>query len=139
MQDYYMAKAITGGYDVFKKIGYFMGNIFTAIENVPNDKNFIVMAHFEEYKDSNTDTISFRLKTVGKMVSDYITAEGKFEIVLFGKQAVEEKEDKKILIKKFVTNFDGQYPAKSPYGMFSDIYIPNDLGFIKNQIDEYNK
>lgn len=69
MQDYYMGKAISTGFDVFKKIGLFMGNIFTAMDNVGDNKNFFVMAHHEEYRNSNLDTVSFRFKTVGKMVN----------------------------------------------------------------------
>lgn len=69
MQDYYMGKAISTGFDVFKKIGLFMGNIFTAMDNVSDNKNFFVMAHHEEYRNSNLDTVSFRFKTVGKMVN----------------------------------------------------------------------
>lgn len=137
MQDYYMQKAITGGYDVFKKIGQFMGNIFTAMDNVPNTKNFIMMAHHEEYKNSNMDSISFRFKTVGTMVQNYITPEGKFEIVLFGKQSFKDENGKRTIIKQFVTNYDGQYPAKSPYGMFKQLYIPNDLGYVVDAVDAY--
>lgn len=139
MQDYYMAKATTSGYDVFKKIGQFMGAIFNEMERVSGvDKHFIMMAHMEEYKNSNQDTISYRFKTVGKMVQDYITPEGKFEIVLFGKQTFEEKDGVKKVKKEFVTNYDGQYPAKSPIGMFPQLYIPNDLGMVVNMINEYN-
>lgn len=50
---------------------------------------------------------------------------------------VVEEDGKKILKKYFVTNFDGQYPAKSPYGMFPDIYISNDLGYVVEKINEY--
>lgn len=138
MQDYYMSKALTTGYDVFKKIGAFMGNIFNAMEKVSAvKKNFIMMAHYEEFKNSNLDTISYRYKTVGKMVQDYITPEGKFEIVLFGKQSIENDGVNKRIVKQFVTNFDGQYPAKSSIGMFPEIYIPNDLGVVINHIKEY--
>ena len=64
----------------------------------------------------------------------YITPEGKFEIVLYGKSYYDEKEKKSI--RQFVTNDDGVYPAKSPIGMF-DLYIPNDLGFVVDKIAEY--
>lgn len=139
MQDYYMSKALSTGFDVFKKIGAFMGAIFNEIEKVSAmNKHFIMMAHFEEYKNSNIDTLSYRYKTVGKMVQDYITPEGKFEIVLFGKQSITNDGGKKTIKKEFVTNFDGQYPAKSPVGMFPRIYIPNDLGYVVNAIREYN-
>lgn len=64
MQDYYMANAMKKGYDVFKKIGEFMDKIFTAMES-SHTVNFIMMAHYEEYKDSSNDTLSYRYKTVG--------------------------------------------------------------------------
>ena len=91
MQDFYMQNALKGGYDVFKKIGLFMGKVFNAIEEVDAaDKNVIMMAHFEEYKAKNSDRISFRFKTVGNMVQSYITPEGKFEIVLFADQVFDD-------------------------------------------------
>jgi hypothetical protein len=135
MQDYYMARAVAGGYDVFKEIGKMMHGIFAAAENLRADQNFIMMAHYEEYRDSSSDTISYRYKTVGKMVQDYITPEGKFDIVLFGKQTINESEKK--IEKKFVTNYDGQFPAKSPIGMFKETYIPNDLGLVVKTINEF--
>ena len=137
MQDFYMANAVKGGYDVFKKIGLFMGKIFNAIEEVDADnKNVIMMAHFEEYKTKNNDRISFRFKTVGNMVQSYITPEGKFEIVLFADQVFDD--DTKTVTKRFVTNYDGEVPAKSPVGMFSELYIPNDLGYVLDKVKEYN-
>ena len=38
---------------------------------------------------------------------------------------------------QFVTNSDGNKPAKSPLGMFKDLYIPNDLGLVSKAIDEF--
>jgi hypothetical protein len=134
MQDYYMANALKKGYDAFKEIGVFMDRIFSAMEQ-SGDVNFFMLAHYEEFKDSSADTVSYRFKTVGKMVNDYITPEGKFDIVFYGKQTYDEQ--KKEVSKRFVTNFDGQYPAKSPVGMFKDLYIPNDLGLVKETIDNY--
>ena len=136
MQDYYMVNALKGGYDTYKKIGSFMGRLFSAIDAIPIDKNFIMFAHYEEYKASNSDTMSFRYKTVGKMVQDYITPEGKFEIVLFASQKVDEQL--KTVDKFFVTNYDGEFPSKSPVGMFDSVNIPNDLGLVVKKVHEYN-
>ena len=108
--------------------------LFDAINNIPEDKNIICLAHYEEYKDKNGDSISYRYKSTGNMVDQYITPEGKFEIVLYGKSSFDEKEKKSI--REFVTNDDGVYPAKSPIGMF-DLYIPNDLGLVVDKIAEY--
>lgn len=135
MQDYYMANSLKKGYDVFKQIGVMMDKIFSAAELLKDGKHFIMMAHHEEYRNSTTDSISYRFKTVGKMVQDYITPEGKFDIVLFGKQSFDEQNQK--VVKQFVTNFDGQFPAKSPMGMFDELYIPNDLGYVIEKVNEY--
>jgi hypothetical protein len=69
------------------------------------------------------------------MVDAYITPEGKFEIVLYGKTSFDEKNKRSI--RQFVTNDDGVYPAKSPIGMFEELYIPNDLGFVTEKVEEY--
>ena len=137
MQDYYMGHALKGGYDVFKKIGLFMGKIFNAIEEVDADsKNVIMIAHYEEYKSKNNDVMSFRFKTVGNMVQNYTTPEGKFEVVLFATQ--EYNDETKSISKQFVTNYDGEFPAKSPVGMFKELHIKNDLGYVLKKIKEYN-
>lgn len=133
MQDMYMQQALKTGFDVFKKIGKSMDEVFSAMEK-SSTVNFICLAHFEEYKDTSDDTVSYRFKTVGKMVQDYITPEGKFDVVLYGRQSI--GEDKKVL-KQFVTNFDGQYPSKSPVGMFTEMYIPNDLGLVVEMVNSY--
>lgn len=133
--DYYMKNALKGGWDCPKVIGYNMGLIFDAINNVPETKNVIVLAHYEEYKDKNGDSISYKYKTTGNMVDTYITPEGKFEIVLFGRSRFDETAKKSI--REFVTNDDGQYPSKSPIGMFTDLYIPNDLGYVVSKVKEY--
>jgi hypothetical protein len=133
-QDYYMKNALKGGWDTPKKIGYGMGLIFDAINSVPENKNIICLAHFEEYKDKNGDSLSYRYKSIGNMVDLYITPEGKFEIVLYGKATYDNKEKKSI--REFVTNDDGVYPAKSPVGML-DLYVPNDLGYIVDAVKAY--
>ena len=133
-QDYYMKNALKGGWDTPKQSGYGMGLIFDAINKVPETKNMICLAHYEEYKDKNGDSISYRYKSTGNMVDSYITPEGKFEVVLYGKSTYDEKEKKSI--REFVTNDDGQYPAKSPVGMFP-LYIPNDLGAVTEAAKEY--
>lgn len=137
MQDYYMDNSLSKGYDVFKSIGFFMNGIFKAAYSIPINKNFIMLMHFEREKDdTGFGQAIYKAKTVGKAVDQYITIEGKFEVVLYGKQSIDETTKK--VVKQFVTNFDGQYPAKSPVGMFEQVYIPNDMGFVIDKINEYN-
>lgn len=138
-QDFYMANAMKGGWDVPKQIGYGMGLIFDAMKGLPENKNLICLAHYEEYKDKNGDSISYKFKTTGKMVDDYITPEGKFDIILFGKQSFNSETKKPV--KVFVKEFDGEFPAKDSIGVLDalDNEIPNDLSIIVDAIKEYYK
>ena len=69
------------------------------------------------------------------MVDQYITLEGKFTVVLYGHSTFNQKT--KEVTKSFITNDNGRYNAKSPYEMFKELEIPNDLGLVKDKIKEY--
>ena len=136
MQDYYMDNALKGGWDCPKKIGYFMGKIFAAIEKYGDaDKNIIILAHGEEVPQSDGRTY-LKMKTTGKMVDEYSTPEGKFDVTLVGRSRFDAASKK--IVKEFVTNEDEFISSpKSPYGMFEELYIPNDLGFVTEKVEEY--
>lgn len=134
MQDYYMAKALSSGWDAPKKIGADMGKIFAAIEMLPYTKNFIMIAHGEEY-DKADGRKGYRMKTTGKMVQEYITPEGKFDVVLIGRSYYNDTEKK--AIKEFVTNDDGTYSSAKSHEIFDSLYIPNDLGYVVDKCNEY--
>lgn len=137
MQNYYMAKALQTGWDTPKMIGFIMGQMFEAIEQLSLDKkNVIIFAHPETYKVNNMGDIGYRMKTTGNMVSEYITPEGKVDIMLFGRTKFNETTKK--LEKLFVTDHDGTYPAKSQ-GIFDDLYIPNDMGYVIQKLEEWKK
>lgn len=132
-----MKNALKGGWDVPKTIGYNTGLIFEAINAVPETKNFIMMAHYDAYKDKGMDAMVLKYKSTGAMTDEYITPEGKFEIVLFGRNRFDETSKKSI--REFVTNDDGFYTtAKSPIGMFDELYIPNDLGYVIEKGEAFN-
>jgi hypothetical protein len=135
-QDFYMANAMKGGWDTPKQIGYGMGLIFDAFKGFPENKNIICCAHYEEYKDKNGDSISYKFKTTGKMVDDYITPEGKFDIILFGKVGYDAENKKPV--KSSVKEFDGEYTAKDSLGALDDLpdEIPNDLGIVVDKLKE---
>lgn len=135
-QDFYMANAIKGGWDTPKQIGYGMGLIFDAFKGFPENKNIICCAHYEEYKDKNGDSISYKFKTTGKMVDEYITPEGKFDILIFGKVGYDNENKKPV--KLFVKEFDGEYPAKDSLGALDDLpdEIPNDLSIVVDKLKE---
>ena len=136
MQDYFMDNALSKGWDAPKKIGADMNKIFKAIEQYQSTtKNVIVLAHGESVTNPDGRTY-FKLKTTGKMVDEYVTPEGKFDITLVGRSRFDNNTKK--VVKEFITNEDEFYSSpKSPYGMFKDLYIKNDLGFVVKKVNEY--
>lgn len=137
MQDMYMDKALSTGWDAPKKIGFEFNKVMKAMNNLPVEKHFIMMAHFEEYKKLD-GTTGGRMKTTGNMVNEYITPEGKFEIVLFGRSVREEGEAGAVTVRKqFVTKDDGLYTSAKDQGIFDETYIPNDLGYVIEEVDKY--
>lgn len=123
----FMQRAKENGYTKFADIGVNMNKIISAARMSQRVRVFF-MWHPE------VDAVEgYKMKTVGKMVDTYLTLEGLFTVVLYS--TVRKEEDK--LVYRFITNNNGEYPAKSPLGMFNDLYIPNDLGYVVEQMEKY--
>lgn len=139
MQDWYMDNALATGWDAPKKIGFFMGQIFKALEALDAaGKNIFVLAHGEEAKNDFDGRTYLKMKTTGKMVNEYLTPEGKFDVVLLGHSKFDSAEKK--VEKFYLTNETEMFSsAKSPYGMFEELFIPNDLGYVLEKVNEYYK
>lgn len=69
MADYYMDNGKKGGYDVFKDIGYFMGQLFKAIQKWKGD--VICLSHPEEV--TNNFTTTYKAKSVGKLSCPFLS------------------------------------------------------------------
>lgn len=126
----FMRRAKEAGFGKFADLGVNISKVLEAARNTRKDLKVYFLWHPEEDKDTG-----FKMMTVGKMVNDYLTLEGLFSVILYTN--VSKGADNKIQYQ-FVTNNDGKYPAKSPVGMFSETYIPNDLGYVSQLIDSYN-
>lgn len=90
--------------------------------------NLVIMWH------SNTELIAEEkgtlVKTSSKFIDEKMTIEGLFTTVLL--TTIQDGE------YKFQTNSTGTTTSiKSPLGVF-DLYIPNDLNFVLNQLNKYD-
>jgi len=133
----FFAKAEQKGYDKFTDFAVHMQKILKAIQDMRSD-----IKVFMEYHVENTITDSgaseYKASTVGKLLDTHYNIFENVDIILF---AVPQYNDKEIQYG-FYTNrtldrLGSELPAKSPKGMFSDLYIPNDLGLVEKTIDTY--
>lgn len=120
----YMRRAKEVGFGKFMDIGLSAFNIITKASEVRSDLNIIIIGHSSKDKDGQC-----RLKTVGNMIDDKITFEGRFTIVLH--TMIDDGN------YKFLTQHNGYLLAKSPMGMFDSLIIDNDLKYVFQKVKEY--
>lgn len=133
MSEEFMVNALKAGYDKFNKMAKNMYDVINTGLSLPADRNFFLLTHSEE-NDGMTD-----IKTLGKMLSDKVNLAGLFTVVLY----TNVKSNMQGTTYSFITNqhIDDRgihVMAKSPRGMFTEKLIPNDLGFVLKQVEEYN-
>jgi hypothetical protein len=113
------------GYAKYTDLAIEFRNLIHGINySLPDDVIVYILHHTET--DSNTGKV--KAKTVGKMIDQYLTLEGCFDIVLLAETDGKEHY--------FVTQSDGNTTAKSPYGMFP-LKIDNDLAAVDKAIREF--
>jgi hypothetical protein len=130
----FVEKAMTKGYDKFSEIAMHCMQVLNTGRKLRGDIKTFVLAHSED-QEVGFGNIVKKIKTVGRMVDEKIELPGLFTVLLFTRTTWNDTN--KTLSYEFVTNQDNIYPAKSPFGMFNDLYIPNDLGLVARCIDEY--
>jgi hypothetical protein len=113
------------GYQKYTDMAVNFRNLIHAVNhNLPDD----VIVYFLHHTETDSNTGKTKAKTVGRMIDQYLTLEGCFDIVLL--TAVDGNQH------FFITQSDGYTTAKSPAGMFEP-KIPNDLAEVDRQIRDY--
>ncbi len=123
MANEYMRRARETGYTKFTEIGQGSWNVLNAAMGAPDN----IICYYMSHTDVN-EKGTVKIKTIGKLLDSYC-AEGMFTIVLHS-MIVNGKY-------KFLTQHDGTHLAKSPIGLFDDLFIDNDLRYVQQQVEKY--
>ena len=124
MVNEFMRTAKVTGYQKYTDMAVNFNSLVAQASQLENDKIVYFLGH-SDLKDDGTE----HFKTIGKMLDNYVTVEGKFTIVL--KTVVQDGK------YYFSTHNSGQDTVKSPLGMFEDNYVDNDLKAVDAVIREY--
>lgn len=124
MVNEFMRTAKVTGYQKYTDMAVNFNSLVAQASQLANDKIVYFLGH-SDLKDDGTE----HFKTIGKMLDNYVTVEGKFTIVL--KTVVQDGK------YYFSTHNSGQDTVKSPLGMFEDNYVDNDLKAVDTIIREY--
>ena len=127
-----VAQKMYKGFDIWN---YYNKQIRNTLESLKNEKATVVVTAIDEIvkimQPTGGEYNTRRIKVQGKVHEGCIEKE--FLLVLF----TEVRREKDSIEYCFQTNSDGITSAKTPMGMFSDMYIPNDLNTVINSMEEY--
>lgn len=134
IQDYYMGSTEKDGWKTARNIGKETGVIFDLINEIGRKKDIFLLAH-PAIEESQDGRVSYKLKTIGNMIDNYITPEGKFENVIIGVTEFDvlSKKSRRMFI---VQDSDKYVGAKTPQGMLPFVKMPNDMGLLKYYMDK---
>ena len=124
MANEYMRRAKETGFQKFTDIGKNFWELVRTVQELPPD----VIVYFLNHMDTDEDGRQ-KIKTIGKLLDEKITVEGMFTTVL-----------KTVVIDGrylFATQTDGRDSCKSPIGLFTEMYIENDLKAVDSAIRGY--
>lgn len=129
----FFERANEKGFDKFNQIGQNGALPLIKAKALRDDLKIFVICHDETIMIDGL-TPKRKMQTLGKMIDDKLTMEGLFTIVLFTENY---KQEDGSIARSFITNSDGITTAKSPVGMFPELKIKNDLGYVVECIDKY--
>lgn len=124
MVNEFMRTAKQTGYQKYTDMAVSFNQLIEFAASLPDDKIVYFMGHSDQADDGRE-----HFKTIGKMLDNYVTVEGRFTIVL--KTVVQDGN------YMFSTQNNGQDTVKSPMGMFDAALIDNDLKEVDDAIREY--
>lgn len=123
MANEFFDRAKEQGYGKFTDIALNFRNLIHFINTSVPDDIIVYFLHHSEYDNTSG---KYKVKTAGKMLDSQLTVEGCFNIVLFTEVSGNDHY--------FITQSDGSTTAKTPYEMFKDTKIPNDLKAVDTAI-----
>lgn len=123
---------MNSGNEAFQRWNVFGASVFAALFAKAQDWRddlFIVVIHHTEIKDDGT--VGF--KSAGKLLDNTIDFPSYFNYIFHGLTVPADKGVK----YEMLTNMEGSYQAKTPYGAFPELYIKNDMKAILDRITAF--
>lgn len=124
MVDEYMRNAKVTGYQKYTNIAKNFFDLLEVARTLSEDKIIYFLGHTDMTDDGRE-----HFKTIGKMLDNAVTLEGKFSIVL--KTVIKDEH------YYFSTQNNGQDTVKSPMDMFDKSLIDNDLKAVDTAIRNF--
>ena len=137
MRKEYFSRAKEVGYSKYTELAQHFQQIISTCERMRDDLNVFLILHSEDITSDNTTT-GYKVSTIGKLLD---TQYNPIEVVPMVLYSSVKYDDKGTATYGFYTHRTKEgsieIPAKTPAEMFSDDFIPNDLGLVVKAMNNY--
>ena len=120
----FMSKSSVKGFDKYNEMGNNFFNLINGIKNIEGGKTVYLIMHEDTDENGNV-----KPKTIGKLLDDKVNIQGMFTI------CIRSMFDNGNYIFRLRTN--GQDCVKTPFGMFENETMENDLKAFDKVVREY--
>lgn len=137
MRKEYFKRAKETGYGKYTELAAHFQQIISTCENLRDNLNIFFILHSEDISSDNTVT-GYKVSTIGKLLDSQYNPVEVVPMVLYASVVYDGKG---VPNYGFYTHSfkEGsvEIPAKTPDGMFTENFIPNDLGIVTKAMNEY--
>ena len=139
MRTEFFDRAQEKSYDKFTDIADHFRRIIATANTLRQDLNIFMFLHTDTVENDGA-IVSYKVATVGKLLDkQYNPLESvTTTLVALPKYNEEGKPEFGFYTNRCLVN-GVEVPAKSPDGMFEELFIPNDLSLVVKAMDEYYK
>ena len=137
MRKEYFSRAKEVGYGKYTELAQHFQQIISTCERMRDDLNVFLILHSEDITSDNTTT-GYKVSTIGKLLD---TQYNPIEVVPMVLYSSVKYDDKGNATYGFYTHRTKEgsveIPAKTPADMFTEDFIPNDLGLVVKAMANY--
>lgn len=137
MRKEYFKRAKETGYGKYTELAQHFQQIISTCEQMREDINVFLILHSEDVQSDKT-TVGYKVSTIGQLLDNQYNPIEVVPMVLYSTIKFDDKGKPSYGFYTHAT-MEGavQIPAKTPDEMFSEDFIPNDLGAVVKAMNEY--
>lgn len=137
MRTEFFDRSAERGFDKYNELADHFRRIIAKGSTLRNDINVFMMLHTDSVEEDG-NIVGYKASTVGKLLDKMYNPLESVTITLFCQPKYDDKGNPQFGFytkKRKVGSVE--IPAKSPEGMFEEEFIPNDLNYVIEKMNEY--
>ena len=137
MRTEFFDRSAERGFDKYNELADHFRRIIAKGTALRNDINVFMMLHTEPVEEDG-NVVGYKASTVGKLLDKMYNPLESVTITLFCQPRYDDKGNPQYgFYTKRMKVGSVEIPAKSPDGMFEEDFIPNDLNYVIEKMNEY--